>query len=58
MYCHWNGKLNNIEKYKEKCKNHTYLFHPEISIISLKISVRIVETISEMTQETIPETSQ
>lgn len=54
MYCHWNGKLNNIEKYKEKYKNHTNPFYLEKSI-SLKASIRIRETISETTLKTILE---
>lgn len=49
---------NNIENYKEKCKSHTNPFHLEISIISLKVSISIGETISKATLQTTPYTSQ
>lgn len=49
---------NNIENYKEKCKSHTNPFHLEISIISLKVSISIGETISKVTLQTTPYTSQ
>lgn len=49
MYCHWNGKLNIIEKYKEKYKNHTNSFYLEIGIINSFSQNE--ETISEISLE-------